>query len=105
MNAIKQFLGAAWVAAALGAAAPAPALAQSGFSEGLDPQAAPDEFFYNRIARMSAEDRAKLMAMQDKLMQMEMDQKMAMMKMDNEKARMRRDLEMFILSHAGKEGH
>jgi hypothetical protein len=65
---------------------------------------APD--FYNRevdkyleyIARMSPENRTKLMQMQDKLMQMEMDQKSAMMKMEMEIAKMRRDMEMFIIN-------
>jgi len=63
---------------------------------------APD--FYSReldqyrdyIARMTPENRAKLMAMQDKLMQMEMDHKSAMMKMEMEMAKARRDMEFFI---------
>jgi hypothetical protein len=50
------------------------------------------------IARMSPENRTKLMAMQDKLMQMEMDRKSATMKMDMEMAKARRDMELFILS-------
>ena len=52
------------------------------------------------IARMSPENRAKLMTMQDKMMQMEMDQKSTQMKMEMDMAKARRDIELFILNNA-----
>jgi len=53
------------------------------------------------IARMSPENRTKMMAMHDKVMQMEMDQKSMQMKMGMDLAKARRDLELFILSNSG----
>jgi len=102
---LNQLIAAVLIATAGAAALPSSALAAadeppaqrgSGF--------APD--FYSReldqyrdyIARMTPENRAKLMAMQDKLMQMEMDHKSAMMKMEMEMAKARRDMEFFILN-------
>jgi len=105
MNAIKKLIGAGLAAAAIGSALPGPAYSQSAYAEGPDWIAPRLESYRNYIARMSADDRSKLMAMEDKLMQMEMDQKMSMMKMDMDKAKLRRDMEMFILSHVGAEGH
>jgi hypothetical protein len=51
------------------------------------------------IAKMSPENRAKMLAMYDKVMQMEMDMKSAQMKMDMDLAKARRDLELFITTH------
>jgi hypothetical protein len=51
------------------------------------------------IAKMSPENRAKMLAMHDKVMQMEMDMKSAQMKMDMDLAKARRDLELFIMTH------
>jgi hypothetical protein len=105
MGYLKQLVAAGLIATAGAAALPSSALAaadesptQRGFGF------APD--FYNReldryrdyIARMTPENRAKLMQMQDKLMQMEMDQKSAMMKMEMEMTKARRDMEFFILN-------
>src|SRR6266478_306768 len=98
------------IAAVLIATAGATALPSSALAAADEPPAhrgsgfAPD--FYNReldqyrdyIARMTPENRAKLMAMQDKLMQMEMDHKSMMMKMEMEMAKARRDMEFFILN-------
>ena len=105
MQSLKRLIAAVLIAtsgaaalysSALAAADESPAPRGSGF--------APD--FYNReadqyrdyIARMSPENRAKLMAMQDKLMQMEMDHRSMMMKMEMEMAKARRDMQFFILN-------
>ena len=104
MRPVQKLMTAAIAATACAAALSLPATTAA--AETDKPRAtsfAPD--FYNRevdkyldyIARMSPENRSKLMQMQDKLMQMEMDQK----KMDMEMTKAKRDIEMFILIYGG----
>jgi TolA-binding protein len=71
---------------------------QTGFVHGSDFYEWRMDQYADHIARMSADDRAKLKAMQDKLMQMEMDRDMSNMKMDMDIHKMQRDIQMFIFS-------
>jgi hypothetical protein len=94
------------IAAGLIATAGAVALPSLAFADANEFQIGGSTDFYKSmtaqyrdyIARMSPENRAKLMAMQDKMMQMEMDQKSTQMKMEMEVAKAKRDIELFILT-------
>jgi hypothetical protein len=104
MQTLKNLVAVGLIAAAGASILPSLAFAagdeppQRGFVHGSDYGAFQMEQFHDYIARMSPENRSKLMAMQDKLMQMEMDHKMMDMKMDMEMAKAKRDLDMFIFS-------
>lgn len=108
MNAFKQLVVASLIATAGMIALPGTALAgqeygsQSSFVHGPDYYSYQMEKYNEQIARMSQEDRAKLMAMQDKLMQMEMDHASSEMKMEMDTAKAKRDIEMFIVSASGR---
>ena len=104
MKNFKQFLAAGAIAAIGATALALPSVAAADESAERGSSFAPE--FYNRevgqyhayIARMSPENRAKLMAMQDKIMQMEMERKSMMMKMDMELEKAKRDMDFFILN-------
>jgi len=104
MQTIKQLVLAVLITTAGVTAIPTLALAaagepqQQGFAHGADYATFQMDRYRDEIARMSPEDRTKLMAMQDKLMQMEMDQASAHMKMEMEMAKVKRDMQMFIYS-------
>jgi hypothetical protein len=105
MNSLKQLLVTGLIAAA-GTAALSLPLAATAADASPEHGASFAPEFYNRevgqyhayIARMSPENRAKLMAMQDHIMQMEMERKSTMMKMDMEMEKARRDMDFFILN-------
>jgi hypothetical protein len=103
MHSLKQLVAAGLIAmsgaAALSSSAFAATDERTGY--GTDFYRSMTMEYRDYIARMSPENRAKLMAMQDKLMQMEMDQKSTMMKMDMEMAKARRDIDLFILGNSG----
>ncbi len=105
MNKLKQLIVAGLVAASALSALPAMAAEsaeQQGFAHGPSYYAMQMEAYKADIARMTPEDRTKLVAMQDKLMQMEMDGATVKMKMDMEMAKMKRDIDMFVLTHSGR---
>ncbi len=101
MLTFKKLLAAGLIATAAAVALPAQALAGAGedasYGYGTDYYRSMVSQYRDYIARLSADNRTKLMAMQDKLMQMEMDQK----KMDMEMTKAKRDIEMFILIYGG----
>jgi succinate dehydrogenase/fumarate reductase flavoprotein subunit len=104
MKTLQHCIVAGLIAAGTAAAFVLPVTAAADESIERGSSFAPD--FYNRevgqyhayIARMSPENRAKLMAMQDKIMQMEMERKSMMMKMDMELEKAKRDMDFFILN-------
>ncbi len=101
MQTFRKLLAAGLIATAAVAALPATALAGTGedsqFGSGTDFYRSMVSQYRDYIARLSTDNRGKLMAMQDKLMQMELDQK----KMDMEMTKAKRDIEMFILIYGG----
>src|SRR5271156_2772526 len=104
MYSLKQLLAASLIAGAGFAAIASPAFAadnepaQRGFAHGSDYATYQMEQYHSEIARMSPDERSKLMAMQDKLMQMEMDSATAKLKMDMEISKAKRDIEMYVYS-------
>ncbi len=101
MLTFKKLLAAGLIATAAAAALPATALASPGedaqFGSGTDFYRSMVSQYRDYIARLSTDNRTKLMTMQDKLMQMELEQK----KMDMEMAKAKRDIEMFVLIYGG----
>ena len=98
MFTFNKLLASGLIATAAVAGLPATALADdvpAGY--GTDYYRSTVSQYRDYIARMSADNRTKLMAMQDKLMQMEMDQR----KTDMEMMKAKRDIEMFILIYGG----
>jgi len=105
MKNVKRLIVAGLIATAGVAALSTSAFAadepqQHGFARGPEFSEWRMEQYRDMIARMTPEDRMKLMAMQDKVMQMEMEQKSMMMKMEMDIMKAKRDMEFFVLRSA-----
>jgi hypothetical protein len=102
MQVLKKLIVAGLIATAGVAALPSLAFADSGefrIGGSTDFYRSMTAEYRDYIARMSPENRAKLVVMHDKLMQMEMEQKSMQMKMEMELAKAKRDMELFILTY------
>jgi hypothetical protein len=108
MYTLKQLFAASLIATSAITILPTVAAAepfnqeQQGFAHGPSYYIMQMDAYKAEIARMSPEDRTKLVAMQDKLMQMEMDGASSKMKMEMEMGKMKRDIDMFVLTHSGR---
>jgi hypothetical protein len=101
MTYLKKLIAVALISTAGAVALPSVAFAAAEDFGSTDAVKSMVTEYRDFIARMSPENRAKMMAMHDKVMQMEMDQKSMQMKMAMDLAKARRDLELFILSNSG----